>query len=271
VAGHRRNDSAVERDSGQPRNGGPAAEAQIHTATAVPMGIEQALREADMPMSAGFADNDAGLASHINPDLPPFSSDPTTPSNQTYARDSTPGPSTNNSITQYAPSTVLSYPDTLAEQTSRDQAEQHEVDDVSLEPDEQNSLLIASRTTVQAALTGSPPPEISGRMLKCPHPACNDSELEFTLKNDYTKHWKNVHAPKAERLFQCSVCQEMWLWRKDLVRHKRKHTAERPFRCDLCKKRYKRRDGLIRHLRESCRALYEARALLLAAMKSSMV
>lgn len=75
---------------------------------------------------------------------------------------------------------------------------------------------------------------------------CDTCGKTFKRPADGRKHEK-CHLQEHERRFQCDECPRGFVDRKDLERHKTKHSEERAFQCNLCPKSLKRKDALLRH------------------------
>ncbi|CAG0915708.1 unnamed protein product [Notodromas monacha] len=66
------------------------------------------------------------------------------------------------------------------------------------------------------------------------------------------KHcWRGKDASSRGYSFFCDLCGHVSTWKRDGLRHERKHTGERPFACPECPVSYTRREHLRRHL-SSC-------------------
>ncbi|XP_060648411.1 zinc finger protein 91 isoform X1 [Drosophila nasuta] len=98
---------------------------------------------------------------------------------------------------------------------------------------------------------------------------CEPCNLHFIWQTNYERHMAIKHEVDTEedqeqthntRLrskrqqaakLQCNQCEKVFIWPKDLTRHKRIHQpqASAQFECSFCERKFHRKDGLKSHLR----------------------
>ncbi|XP_034485136.1 zinc finger protein 91 [Drosophila innubila] len=100
---------------------------------------------------------------------------------------------------------------------------------------------------------------------------CQHCNLHFIWQSNYERHMELQHEAEAEtddvsdlvpitRLrskrqqaakLQCNECEKVFIWPKDLTRHKRIHQpqASAQYECSYCERKFHRKDGLKSHMR----------------------
>ncbi|XP_034659826.1 zinc finger protein Xfin [Drosophila subobscura] len=99
---------------------------------------------------------------------------------------------------------------------------------------------------------------------------CQRCNLHFVWQSNYEQHLRLYHnkqeqdqeqsedcqqaihkhkSPPAK--LQCDECEKVFIWHKDLTRHKRMHrpTSAAQFECAFCDRKFHRKDGLKSHMR----------------------
>ncbi|KAH8390816.1 hypothetical protein KR200_002206 [Drosophila serrata] len=90
---------------------------------------------------------------------------------------------------------------------------------------------------------------------------CQSCNLRFIWPSNYELHMKTHHSEERgekqieegehrDAKLQCDVCEKVFIWHKDLTRHKRLHLPQSAqFECPHCDRKFHRKDGLKSHLR----------------------
>lgn len=65
------------------------------------------------------------------------------------------------------------------------------------------------------------------------------------------KHQKQPKPQRANTL-KCEYCEKVFIWPKDLVRHRKTHTEGKKFNCPHCDRKFQRKDNLLAHIRIHC-------------------
>ncbi|KAH8395554.1 hypothetical protein KR222_011147 [Zaprionus bogoriensis] len=106
------------------------------------------------------------------------------------------------------------------------------------------------------------------------HFSCSKCNLRFVWESNYEQHMKLAHklaskedteeeleeicrerskriAKTSSDKLQCGECEKVFIWPKDLTRHKRIHQpqAKAQYECSYCHRKFYRKDGLKSHMR----------------------
>ncbi|EDV93514.1 GH18231 [Drosophila grimshawi] len=76
----------------------------------------------------------------------------------------------------------------------------------------------------------------------------------FYWHSNYERHIQVQHPTDTKQeqeksKLQCSECDKVFIWPKDLTRHKRMHQSQVQFECAHCDRKFHRKDGLKSHMR----------------------
>eukprot|EP01083_Nonionella_stella_P221502 791291_1 len=63
---------------------------------------------------------------------------------------------------------------------------------------------------------------------------------------------QNTNNCKAEKPYECNICEKMYSRKDALKTHKRVHTGEMPFQCNVCMKKFRHRSTRNKH-EKKCR------------------
>ena len=79
---------------------------------------------------------------------------------------------------------------------------------------------------------------------------CTLIVMVMNTVNIYLQHKHQKHPrPQRASTLKCEFCEKVFIWPKDLVRHRKTHTEGKRFSCPHCERKFQRKDNLLAHIR----------------------
>lgn len=75
---------------------------------------------------------------------------------------------------------------------------------------------------------------------------CQHCDREFFTTDELEKHEESAH--KANKPFQCNICNKRFTYKQGLERHEMLHSEDKSFVCEYCKEAFRTSTKLARHL-----------------------
>ncbi|XP_043467831.1 uncharacterized protein LOC122502039 isoform X2 [Leptopilina heterotoma] len=75
---------------------------------------------------------------------------------------------------------------------------------------------------------------------------CQHCDREFFTTDELEKHEESAH--KANKPFQCNICNKRFTYKQGLERHEMLHSEDKTFVCEYCKEAFRTSTKLARHL-----------------------